>query len=182
MPQPSSRSKAGARDVSEGSFLSSAGGTFFLPGIIDNVIGTVRFSGIAAGTSPLSLSNVILLDAALGDARRCSMTSLKSLLSASVLVLAAVASSSAQTPPAPPRLRQPVRAKAVPPKQREEGVWPDRCEGGPPPHTRNDGPSRAFPGFSWSPPPAHPELALCELCARLSTRGPGGCSERTAGV
>ena len=90
MPQPSSRSKAGARDVSEGPFLSSAGGTFFLPGIIDNVI--------------------------------------------------------------------------------------------PPPHTRNDGPSRACPGFSWSPPPAHPELALCELCARLSTRGPGGCSERTAGV
>lgn len=34
MPQPSSRSKAGAMDVSEGPFLSSAGGTFFLRPIV----------------------------------------------------------------------------------------------------------------------------------------------------
>ena len=58
------------------------------------------------------------------------------------------------------------QAKAVPPKQREEGVWPDRCEGGPPPHARNDGPFRAFPRFSRPPPPSRPEWPLCEVAAR----------------
>ena len=79
-----------AVSVTEGSFLASAGGTFFGPGTIDNLAGTISFIcntliGLIAGgqwqrhpgddqvfrsrpgTSVLSLSNVILLDSALGD-------------------------------------------------------------------------------------------------------------------
>jgi len=72
-------------NVSEGPFLPSGGPTFFIPGIIDNVGGTVAFNAdtlesaisgvtgsgvlvtfdfapVAAGTSQISIFNVILLD------------------------------------------------------------------------------------------------------------------------
>ncbi len=71
--------------ISEGSFLSSAGATFFIPGSIDNTIGlaaatadslltaivgaagsgtlvTFDFTAIGTGSSALSLSNAVLLD------------------------------------------------------------------------------------------------------------------------
>jgi general secretion pathway protein D len=71
--------------VSEGGFLSSGGSTFFVPGTIDNVAGTVTltagalegpvpgvsgsgvlatvlFTGVGLGASPVTLSNVVLLD------------------------------------------------------------------------------------------------------------------------
>ena len=74
-----------AVSVSEGAFLSSAGVTAFVPGIIDNVGGnlfltantlltaipgatgtgvlaTAVFSAISSGSSPLTLSNELLLD------------------------------------------------------------------------------------------------------------------------
>lgn len=76
--------------VSEGSFLSSGGLTFFDPGIIDNASGTlsysfnsllsptvgvsgngvlagVGFSGLAAGVSSLTIFNVVLLDSSLSN-------------------------------------------------------------------------------------------------------------------
>ncbi|HYI97503.1 MAG TPA: cohesin domain-containing protein [Bryobacteraceae bacterium] len=76
--------------VSEGGFLSSGGSTFFFPGTIDNALGTlsltagalegpvsgvngggilamVQFTGVGFGTSPVTLSNVVLLDSAGGD-------------------------------------------------------------------------------------------------------------------
>jgi general secretion pathway protein D len=76
--------------IQEGSLLPSAGPTFFSPGTIDNTSGTAalnadslvgpipgassggdladfRFLGIGPGTSPLTLSNVVLLDSALND-------------------------------------------------------------------------------------------------------------------
>ena len=79
-----------AVSITEGPFLPSAGPTFFIPGTIDNGVGVVSFtadtllgnipgasgSGALAfltlvadapGTSPLSLSNAILLDSNLGD-------------------------------------------------------------------------------------------------------------------
>jgi general secretion pathway protein D len=78
-----------ATDVSEGPFLPGGGATFFIPGIIDNVGGsvaftadtllgpvpgvtgdgilaTLTFTAVAAGTSPIALENVILLDSVLG--------------------------------------------------------------------------------------------------------------------
>ena len=77
-----------ATSVSEGSFLPSAGATFFIPGTINNVAGsivftadslvgaipgatgsgtlaTVNFKALAAGTSAVALSNVTLLDSKL---------------------------------------------------------------------------------------------------------------------
>ncbi len=80
----------GAVGVTEGPFLPSAGGTLFDAGTIDNLAGkisfiastltgpapgasgggtlaTITFNGLGLGTSVLSLSNVILLDSALGD-------------------------------------------------------------------------------------------------------------------
>lgn len=85
-------SVVGAVDVTEGSFLSTAGSTLFEPGTIDNPLGTITFiagtlvgappgasgsgtlatirlMGLAPGTSGLTLSNVILLDSALADIR-----------------------------------------------------------------------------------------------------------------
>jgi general secretion pathway protein D len=74
-----------ATSVSEGSFLPGGGTTAFVPGTIDNtagkiavtadalvgmvpgvsgsgVLATLQFSAIGVGTSPISLSNIILLD------------------------------------------------------------------------------------------------------------------------
>jgi hypothetical protein len=78
------------QDIIEGQFLRSGGTTIFVPGAIDNsagiatitagsLVGAVPgvsgggplawfgFLGLAAGTSPLVLSNVVLLDSALND-------------------------------------------------------------------------------------------------------------------
>lgn len=75
-----------ATAITEGSFLSSAGFTFFVPGLIDNSTGTISFTAntilgpgpgvsgsgtlawmdftaIGAGASSVTLSNVLLLDA-----------------------------------------------------------------------------------------------------------------------
>jgi hypothetical protein len=79
-----------AVDITEGPFLATNGLTFFIPGIIDNVAGTitftsdsllgalpgvtgsgslatVSFSALAKGASQFDLSNVELLDSALAD-------------------------------------------------------------------------------------------------------------------
>ena len=71
--------------TSEGSFLPTGGGTFFIPGTVDNAGGfisltadtlltaisgingggtlaTVQLSALASGSTPISISNVILLD------------------------------------------------------------------------------------------------------------------------
>ncbi len=71
--------------IQEGAFLGTAGGTSFVPGFIDNLAGTASFTGgslsgfgpgangngvlanftfqaVSAGASPLTLSNVFLLD------------------------------------------------------------------------------------------------------------------------
>ena len=76
--------------VSEGGFLSSGGSTFFVPGMIDNVSGTVTltagslegpvpgvsgsgtlatilFTGVGFGASSVTFSNVVLLDSGGGD-------------------------------------------------------------------------------------------------------------------
>ncbi len=76
-------------NVAEGSFLASGGSTFFIPGTIDNVAGTIsltaaslsgpvpgisgsgtlatlEFSTLKPGTSPIVLSNVALLDSSFG--------------------------------------------------------------------------------------------------------------------
>jgi hypothetical protein len=76
--------------IFEGSFLLSAGPTFFLPGTIDNTLGiatftadtligaipgaagtgtlaTLNFEAVTGGISALDLSNVILLDSNLND-------------------------------------------------------------------------------------------------------------------
>jgi Cohesin domain len=73
------------QSISEGSFLPTAGSTFFLPGTIDNTAGTATFTAdslvgaisgasgdgalaifsfeaLTAGTSALTLSNVVLID------------------------------------------------------------------------------------------------------------------------
>jgi len=75
-------------NITEGSFLSSAGVTFFIPGTIDNMAGTATstadaligaiagasgegdlaifdFTAISVGSSDLALSNVTLLDSSL---------------------------------------------------------------------------------------------------------------------
>ena len=77
-------------DTSEGSFLPQGGSTIFIPGAIDNVVGTVTFTAdtlaglgpgasgdgtlasllfqsLSSGSSPIDLSNVILLDSSGGD-------------------------------------------------------------------------------------------------------------------
>jgi hypothetical protein len=79
-----------AVSVTEGDFLPSGGTTFFIPGTIDNVGGTVsanadtligaipgvtgdgmlaefEFTALAVGTSTLSFANEILLDSSLND-------------------------------------------------------------------------------------------------------------------
>jgi hypothetical protein len=79
-----------AVDAIEGSFLPTGGGTFFIPGIIDNTAGSISynadallssdpgvtgtghlavlsFEAFGQGTSPVSLSNVLLLDSSLSD-------------------------------------------------------------------------------------------------------------------
>jgi len=79
-----------AQSITEGSFLPDGGTTFFIPGIIDNGIGTITFTAdtligavpgvlgdgllatisfkaISSGTSDVSLSEVILLDSSLND-------------------------------------------------------------------------------------------------------------------
>ena len=76
--------------LSEGAFLPAGGSTFFLPGSIDNALGTlsmtadslagaipglsgsgqlavVRFAVLASGISPLTLSSITLLDSNLND-------------------------------------------------------------------------------------------------------------------
>src|SRR6266436_3322803 len=76
--------------ITEGPFLPAGGATFFIPGTIDNATGaitftadtlqtaivgvngngtlaTVDFQALCVGTSLVALSNVILLDSALGD-------------------------------------------------------------------------------------------------------------------
>jgi general secretion pathway protein D len=73
--------------ITEGGFLPSGGSTLFLPGALDNLSGTLTltagflegpvpgvsgsgtlatllFTGVGLGTSPLTLSNVVLLDSA----------------------------------------------------------------------------------------------------------------------
>jgi len=79
-----------AVDITEGAFLTGGGPTFFIPGTIDNLAGTISFTGnvllgavpgvsgdgtlttvqflaLAPGTSPIALSNIILLDSNLVD-------------------------------------------------------------------------------------------------------------------
>lgn len=79
-----------AVSVEEGSLLASAGTTFFIPGVIDNFIGSISFTGntligaitgangngtlaimgfeaIAEGASPLSLADLLFLDSGLTD-------------------------------------------------------------------------------------------------------------------
>lgn len=79
-----------AVSVDEGSLLASAGATFFIPGMIDNVIGSISFTGntligaipgangngtlammgfeaIAEGTSLFSLADLLFLDSGLAD-------------------------------------------------------------------------------------------------------------------
>jgi len=79
-----------AKSSSEGEFLLSGGPTFFVPGTIDNIGGSVaftansllspvagvsgsgilaifQFNALSAGMSPLGLSNVLLLDSSLSD-------------------------------------------------------------------------------------------------------------------
>lgn len=83
-----------ANSVSEGPFLSSGGGTtLFIPGTIDNgsglvsftadaltgpisgvstgatpgVLATLQFTALSTGTSPITLSNIMLLDSNLSD-------------------------------------------------------------------------------------------------------------------
>lgn len=79
-----------ASDIIEGDLLATGGTTFYLPGAIDNVLGnitftanslfgaisgvsgsgtlaTIHFAAAAAGTSPISLSNVVLLDSGFAD-------------------------------------------------------------------------------------------------------------------
>ena len=79
-----------AINVTEGSFLPGGGSTFFDPGSIDNTAGSIsftadtllsavpgvdgsgiladlQFQALAVGTSPVGLSNVILLDSTLSD-------------------------------------------------------------------------------------------------------------------
>jgi general secretion pathway protein D len=79
-----------ATGITEGSFLSGGGATFFIPGTIDNTLGTIsftantllgnvpgvtgrgilaiaNFAALASGTSPVNLSNVIVLDSNLSD-------------------------------------------------------------------------------------------------------------------
>jgi hypothetical protein len=79
-----------AIDVTEGSFLPGGGFTFFIPGSIDNIGGSIsftadilltavsgvsgsgtladlQFQALTVGTSPVNLSNVILLDSNLSD-------------------------------------------------------------------------------------------------------------------
>lgn len=79
-----------AVSVTEGPFLPSGGSTFFVPGTIDNIAGsisfnadsligaisgvsgdgtlaTLSFQALALGTSPVDLSNVILLDSTFSD-------------------------------------------------------------------------------------------------------------------
>jgi hypothetical protein len=74
-----------ATAITEGAFLPSGGFTFFIPGTIDNVLGTISFTAdtllsappgvngsgvlatlsfqaLAAGTSAVDLSSIILLD------------------------------------------------------------------------------------------------------------------------
>jgi hypothetical protein len=76
--------------IADGGFLSSAGDSFFIPGSIDNVLGSiaftanallgpiagangsgtlarVNFTAISPGTSVVQLSNVFLLDSGLTD-------------------------------------------------------------------------------------------------------------------
>lgn len=79
-----------ATGVQEGGFLSAGGATSFLPGSIDNLVGTVSFTAgtltgpepgatgngvvahlsfqaLAPGQGALSFGNVVLLDSALGE-------------------------------------------------------------------------------------------------------------------
>lgn len=79
-----------AQAVNESSFLSTAGSTFFIPGDIDNVAGTISFTAntlissvagvtgagvlasinfqpLTSGTSTIGLSNIVLLDSALTE-------------------------------------------------------------------------------------------------------------------
>jgi general secretion pathway protein D len=76
--------------VVEGAFLATGGATFFIDGLIDNMLGTISFTAntliaavpgvtgggvlatisftaIGAGTSVMALSNVVVLDSALAD-------------------------------------------------------------------------------------------------------------------
>jgi hypothetical protein len=76
--------------IEEGGFLSSAGDTFFIPGIIDNVTGTISFTAntllgpilgssgsgtlarltftaLSFGTSTVGLTNLLLLDSGLSE-------------------------------------------------------------------------------------------------------------------
>src|ERR1022692_186149 len=76
--------------IMEGAFLPSAGQTFFIPGTLDNTLGTATFTAdtligaipgaagagslavfdfeaVAGGVSTLTLSNIILLDSNLND-------------------------------------------------------------------------------------------------------------------
>jgi hypothetical protein len=79
-----------ATSITEGSFLLAGGSTLFLPGTIDNTAGaitftantlmeavpgvtgigtlaSVTFTAIGPGTSPVDLSNIVLLDSGLND-------------------------------------------------------------------------------------------------------------------
>jgi general secretion pathway protein D len=79
-----------AVSITEGAFLPRGGATFFIPGTIDNTVGsitftadtlqtaiagvsgsgifaTIDFQALALGTSAITLSNVILLDSNLAE-------------------------------------------------------------------------------------------------------------------
>ena len=76
--------------IEEGSFLSSAGDTFFIPGLIDSITGTIAFTAntllgpivgssgsgtlarltftaLSPGTSTVGITNLLLLDSALAE-------------------------------------------------------------------------------------------------------------------
>lgn len=87
-----------ANNGAEGPFLATGGSTFFIPGVIDNAAGTITFNSntligavlgvngngilatldftaIGAGTTPLTLSNELLLDSQLNLIQNVTTTS-----------------------------------------------------------------------------------------------------------
>lgn len=77
-------------DITEGSFMTTGGATLFIPGVIDNAVGTItltidsligatggvngsgtlatiNFSTNSRGISPITLANALLLDSSLSD-------------------------------------------------------------------------------------------------------------------
>jgi hypothetical protein len=89
-----------AQDIIEGSFLSTGGSTFFIPGTIDNSAGSVSVTGnslvgevpgvngsgtlvtlsflaLSEGISLVQLANVVLLDSTLADITAVTLSSIE---------------------------------------------------------------------------------------------------------